>query len=551
MKKLILLLVVFAVNCYSQTTVRQYTSATSPPTNCQTATLWVNTVDNGTFSYCDNGVYRTIPTVSSIITGSGAAGRVAVWSGAQTQTGFSSFFRDTTTGALFVTATDANPSGTVDFIGNEFYLNKTGAGILTEGAGIFGGAYIDDGSMTYLYGLGFNAGIQGSASATNTYGILLLSNFDTSSGAITNNYGLKINDQASIGSTINRAISTGTGNNIFGDNVGIGVVTTPAGLLHVASNTVDLGQAFFGQHNASTDAYDVNFRKSRGTLASPTVITSGDDLGTINFRGYTDATNGFVIGARIRADSTGTIADNRVPGIIAFDTCTDVTPCVLTERARIVPNGDVGIGTTDPTTPLAANFTNTGLAVGTPGTGVTGIVIGAATNSTLSSIRFSDGGGGNHDQGWLVYNHTADSMRLGTNRTERLMILSTGNVGIADSTPAALFTVGNGDLFQVNSVGHIVSNTTSPTIASGFGTDPAIAGKDLAFRVTVGTGGIATTGTVTFGAAWTTNAPVCNCNNKSTILLCQAVPTTTNVALNSSVAFTAGDVLEVNCSVGY
>ena len=28
-----------------------------------------------------------------------------------------------------------------------------------------------------------------------------------------------------------------------------------------------------------------------------------------------------------------------------------------------------------------------------------------------------------------------------------------GNVGVGDSTPASLFTVGNGDLFQVNSSG--------------------------------------------------------------------------------------------------
>ncbi len=38
--------------------------------------------------------------------------------------------------------------------------------------------------------------------------------------------------------------------------------------------------------------------------------------------------------------------------------------------------------------------------------------------------------------------------------TEKMTIIPNGNVGIADNTPAALFTVGNGDLFQVVSTGH-------------------------------------------------------------------------------------------------
>jgi len=40
-----------------------------------------------------------------------------------------------------------------------------------------------------------------------------------------------------------------------------------------------------------------------------------------------------------------------------------------------------------------------------------------------------------------------------------LVVLSTGNVGIGDTSPASLFTVGNGDLFQVNSSGAIVAVT--------------------------------------------------------------------------------------------
>ena len=37
--------------------------------------------------------------------------------------------------------------------------------------------------------------------------------------------------------------------------------------------------------------------------------------------------------------------------------------------------------------------------------------------------------------------------------------MADGNVGIGDTSPSALFTVGNGDLFQVNSSGAIAAAT--------------------------------------------------------------------------------------------
>src|SRR5690606_30067576 len=43
--------------------------------------------------------------------------------------------------------------------------------------------------------------------------------------------------------------------------------------------------------------------------------------------------------------------------------------------------------------------------------------------------------------------------------TPLMTILASGNVGIGDTTPAAMFTVGSGDLFQVNSSGAIAAAT--------------------------------------------------------------------------------------------
>jgi hypothetical protein len=73
---------------------------------------------------------------------------------------------------------------------------------------------------------------------------------------------------------------------------------------------------------ADATGYALNFRKSRGTVASPTVITTGDDLATINAAGYVGATGTYVTAATITADSDGTIANDStgVGGIWRFST---------------------------------------------------------------------------------------------------------------------------------------------------------------------------------------------------------------------------------------
>jgi len=92
----------------------------------------------------------------------------------------------------------------------------------------------------------------------------------------------------------------------------------------------------------------------------------------------------------------------------------------------------------------------------------------------------------------------------------------------------------------------LVYAITVPTVSSGFGTGPTIAGKASSFRVTVGTGG-ASTGIVAFGVTFT-NAPVCSANNETTAQLVRAVPTTTQVTVAGTMA--AADVVGVMC-LGY
>lgn len=144
---------------------------------------------------------------------------------------------------------------------------------------------------------------------------------------------------------------------------GIGT-TAPVSILHVASNTT--GQAvIFEQASADTDSFDLSFRKARGTFTTPTVITTGDSLGQIMFRGYSGS-GGYVTAANILAVSEGTIASSRVGAYLSFSTGTNASPTVLTEAMRITSTQRVAIGAiTDPNSQVEINTTNAGGSGGT------------------------------------------------------------------------------------------------------------------------------------------------------------------------------------------
>jgi len=97
--------------------------------------------------------------------------------------------------------------------------------------------------------------------------------------------------------------------------------------------------------------------------------------------------------------------------------------------------GNVGIGTTTPTAKLDV-----------------------AGDASVSGHLVMRGSGTN-------YIHTLNGSNFGistsvggdTGLSEKFTVLNSGNIGIGDTTPASLFAVGSGDLFQVNSSG-IISN---------------------------------------------------------------------------------------------
>jgi hypothetical protein len=117
------------------------------------------------------------------------------------------------------------------------------------------------------------------------------------------------------------------------------------------------------------------------------------------------------------------------------------------ERMRIDSSGNVGIGTSSP-----SSFNQVGadtLVVGS-GSGEQGITIysGTANNGVLA---FADGTTTTQQyQGYIGYNHSSNFMRFFTGAEERMRIDSSGQVGIGTSSPSGALDIGGQHILYDN-----------------------------------------------------------------------------------------------------
>ena len=124
--------------------------------------------------------------------------------------------------------------------------------------------------------------------------------------------------------------------------VGIGI-TSPSALLDISGDGSNIGQARVRQYEgAASDGPNLSLMKARGTQASPTIVSNGDHLGTIDFWGHDGS--GFETGAKILAQVDGSPSDGTdMPGKLVFQTTPNASDTSIT-RMTIRQDGKIGMG---------------------------------------------------------------------------------------------------------------------------------------------------------------------------------------------------------------
>jgi hypothetical protein len=162
-------------------------------------------------------------------------------------------------------------------------------------------------------------------------------------------------------------------------NVGVGL-TNPSVQLQVVGTAQD--RLWLG--GAATTNRQL-FVRSNGTFAAPTVVASGDAVGSANFFGYDGTAN--IELASIAAAVDGTPGTNDMPGRLTFSTTADGA-AAPTERFRIGNAGQLGIG--GATYGTAGQVLTSGGASAAPSWATLApITLGTAVTASGTSVPFT------------------------------------------------------------------------------------------------------------------------------------------------------------------
>jgi len=204
---------------------------------------------------------------------------------------------------------------------------------------------------------------------------------------------------AARGATTNLAVGIGTttvtGALTTTGSVGIG--TTSPGFqfeMHGASPNFNIYR-----YDSSTTPAVLRQLKARGTQAVPTAVLSGDALGSFLFGGYKATAWGYNT-AGIWAHAAENYTDAATGSYLAFLT-TNTGAVSYTEKLRITASGNVGIGSTAPTSKLD--------------------LVGVGTTSATSALTIRD-----------------------ASKAAKVTVLDNGNVGIGTTNPKSRLQVAGG-----------------------------------------------------------------------------------------------------------
>lgn len=257
---------------------------------------------------------------------------------------------------------------------------------------------------------------------------------------------------------------TGTANQVTASPTRGNVVLTLPQDIATASSP-----SFTGLTISGLTATRVVFAGVGGILSDDSDLTfATDTLTATKLRGSTSVSTPSIITASGALSVTPTSGS----GVNITLTTTGDFLVNSTQFSVDTSQGFVGIGTAAPSRLLDVASDGTGTDVQvvsyrTSGDGGNGALLGFDT--TNKRIYFKSNAGATYD---FDFQTAAGTSRM-------IIDLSTGNVGVGDTSPASLFTVGSGDLFQVNSSGTIAA-VVGVTSSSDIST--SVAGKGFKIK---------------------------------------------------------------------
>ena len=182
----------------------------------------------------------------------------------------------------------------------------------------------------------------------------------------------------------------------------------------------------------------VIINRARGTIAAPTIVSSGDQIGSVLFQGYDGSANRGA--ASIEAQVDGTPGASDMPGRLTFKTTPDGST-TATERMRIDSSGNVLIGTTTGTNQRP-------LTVQTPAGNYAQKILASASEFGL--IEFVNNANSNTNA--IIGSVSTNVLAFFTNGfTERMRIDASGNVLVTGAGGLGYGTGSGGTVTQLTS----------------------------------------------------------------------------------------------------
>ena len=176
-------------------------------------------------------------------------------------------------------------------------------------------------------------------------------------------------------------------------NVGIGTAA-PLSIFHTSvTSETDGATRWLGDSYSTTQPAGFIGRRARGTAGSPTAAQSGDYLTSIAGRGYGATTFGSTSTGSFNLQATENFTDS-AKGTKATIRTTDNGSTTQSDKVTVLGNGNVGIGTTNPSALLSLGTAGTKagtLSLAGVTSGVVTLQTAAAAGTYTLTLPTSDG----------------------------------------------------------------------------------------------------------------------------------------------------------------